>query len=77
MVPNPAKGECKIELSLNGKNGTLIICDSKGAEVKRLNVFSHQPFVVIDISGYSKGIYFVTLITDGKIADSSKMVVGD
>jgi hypothetical protein len=76
--PNPFSDKTTIKVWLNGdaSNAAVRISSMQGEIVKVVPI-SGKGDVTIDIDSLSAGSYFYTLIVNGKIIDSKKMVVID
>ncbi len=77
IFPNPAQSQIEVEFDLKEpQNGTIAIKNILGQTVK---IFNNGTFskgknrIEIDVSEFSKGLYFVHLISDSKIM-STKFV---
>ncbi|MBL7931493.1 MAG: T9SS type A sorting domain-containing protein, partial [Bacteroidia bacterium] len=66
LFPNPSTGLVNIEFGFEG-NKDIIITNSAGALIQKVS--SPNTTEVINLSGYSKGIYFVKIQNEGRFAD--------
>lgn len=59
VFPNPATG--RVTLKLNGKSESLriVVSDLTGKEIRSMSESANQGSVQLNISGISKGVYFV------------------
>lgn len=74
--PNPAANELHLTLPVELKIASIIIRDSKGAELIKQNSPEPSYTANVDISILSKGIYFVTVIdATGKIWNTKFSVI--
>ena len=74
-IPNPTNGKTTIAYSLpqTAKRATLMISDMSGKQLQKMEL--SMPKGNIEVKMESAGIYIYTLISDGKIIDSKKMIV--
>tara|TARA_R110002072_G_scaffold256549_1_gene415414 strand:- start:352 stop:1191 length:840 start_codon:yes stop_codon:yes gene_type:complete len=77
IYPNPTADEVRIDYALpQGEgSGVLIIYDSSGNEVKRLNIDRRVDHVNVLIGEFASGTYICNLQTVSGISTSSKLVV--
>ncbi len=73
LRPNPTDGRVVVEMrseKLNVKNGaaTVAVCNSAGHEVLKQPVPAGQKTIELDLSGLTRGTYFVTLTTKDRSA---------
>jgi hypothetical protein len=75
--PNPASQITNFEYNLpsSTNNAKLIIRNSLGVEVENSNLDNQSGKKSINVSSYPSGIYFYTLVVDGKIIQSKKIIV--
>lgn len=75
--PNPASQITNFEYNLPSSTNSarLIIRNSLGVEVENSNLDNQSGKKSINVSGYPSGIYFYTLVVDGKIIQSKKIIV--
>lgn len=75
VSPNPADKTTALNYSFNGNNAEIVIMDMLGAEVHRYDLNAPQGVTILNVSGLKNGIYFYSLIVDGDIQATKKMVV--
>lgn len=77
-IPNPFNQKTAIgyELSDKTSNAFIMICDLSGKQIKKYNL-AEKGKSQIEISGgeLTAGIYFYSLIADGKEVDTKKMIL--
>jgi hypothetical protein len=75
--PNPASQTSSFEYNLpsSHSNAQVIIRNMLGVEVENIFLESRSGKKSINVSNYPSGIYFYTLIIDGKLIQSKKMIV--
>lgn len=75
-TPNPVNKSASIQYSLPSGNNTaqLLVTDDSGRTVKAVKL-SSSGIVNLDVSVLSSGIYNYSLVIDGKIVETKKMVV--
>lgn len=75
--PNPASQVAHFEYNLPASSGVaqMIIRNMLGVEIENMNFESRSGKKAIDVSSYPSGIYFYTLIVDGKAIQSKKLIV--
>lgn len=76
-IPNPVKEQTSIGFRLAGdfSDAVIRINDVSGSVVKMLDVQSGGGTVTVNASELSPGLYLYSLIVDGKIIDTKKMIV--
>ncbi|MFH1319033.1 MAG: T9SS type A sorting domain-containing protein [Bacteroidota bacterium] len=76
--PNPANAFFSLNYSLKAdtKHASIIIRDMLGSVVKETRLQGKQGKVIYQTSGLKTGIYFYSLVVDGKICSTRKIVVG-
>ncbi len=73
VSPNPSTGEFDILYTpKNNSSATYTIYDDWGREIK--NGKLKNPKTAVDLSGNSKGLYFLT-VTDGNITSSKRIII--
>lgn len=74
--PNPTYGMVTIDtqLSNDAKSASIIIRSLEGIEEKRVSLNVDSQSVSLDLSNLKNGIHLVTLIVDGNISDSTRLV---
>jgi len=76
-IPNPLTNTASISYSVSAgaKNVQLLITNNSGKTIKQLLLTAGKGAVNIDASTLSSGTYNYSLLVDGKILESKKMVV--
>ena len=76
-IPNPLNGNTSIRYNVptGSTSAQLVITDNSGKTVKQMQLAKGAGNINIDASALSSGTYNYTLIVDGKLVDSKKMVV--
>lgn len=76
-IPNPLTNTASISYTVpaNAKNVQLLITSNTGKMVKQFALTTGKGVVNIDASSLSSGSYNYSLVVDGKIIESKKMVV--
>jgi len=76
-APNPftATTEIKFELPDNISGALIIIFNMQGALVKQIPIRRQQQSVTIDGSELAAGMYFYSLVVDGKEIDTKRMIL--
>jgi PKD repeat protein len=72
IFPNPSNGRFNVELINFEGNSTIIVSNTLGAVVYRLNAVENRN--AIELSAMQKGIYFVT-VQNGKLISTQKLVI--
>lgn len=76
IYPNPAFMDASCNYSLPaGLQGTIVVRDMLGTTVHAQLLPDQAGKVTINTSGMSEGIYFCSLVTNGKIVQSRKLIV--
>lgn len=74
--PNPAAGLTSISYDLHStKNAKLVIYNILGTVVKEENLNSNQGTIILSTSGLNSGIYFYSILADGKLLPAKKLIV--
>ena len=77
LYPNPASQtaylDCNIPVSM--KSAQLIIRNILGVEVEHINIENRSGKTAVDVSQYASGIYFYSVVVDGKVVLSKKLIV--
>jgi Secretion system C-terminal sorting domain len=74
--PNPASGLTKIVYNLpNLNNGKLVIRNMLGSTIKEIQLDKISDSKTIDVSLFNAGIYFYSLVNNGNIISSQRLVV--
>jgi|SRR5690554_657332 len=77
VYPNPVSDVANINIDLKAKSGefTLIVKDILGQEITKESVQAGVNKMQLDMSGYSKGIYFVSLMNQQEVLKTKKLIV--
>ncbi len=75
--PNPSSKTATFEYNLPSSANTtrLLIRNLLGVEVANISIENRSAKKTIDVSSYAAGIYFYSLVTNGKVVQSKKMIV--
>lgn len=75
--PNPSSQNTAFEYNLpaNASSAQLIIRNMLGVELENATLPNRSGKKIIDVSSYPSGIYFYTIVMDGKELQSKKMIV--
>ncbi len=74
--PNPAAGLTSISYDLNtSKNAKLVIYNILGSVVKEESLDTKQGTVILSTSGLNSGIYYYSILADGKLLPAKKLIV--
>jgi hypothetical protein len=73
VIPNPLTFFTTIKLNFDLKNGTLIICDVLGNEIKKISFYGSE--VKIDRENLTAGVYFYKIISDRKSIATGKIII--
>jgi hypothetical protein len=74
--PNPANAYTKIFYSVNsGKDARIIICNMLGSTIKEIKLNDNQNTLTVSTGDLQQGIYFYSLVVDGKSVSSKKLIV--
>ncbi len=75
--PNPASLSVNFEYNLPAtvRNARLIIRNLLGVEMENIAIETRSGKKSIDVNNFASGIYFYSLILDGKVIQSKKMIV--
>ena len=75
--PNPASQSTNFEYNLPASHNSaqLIIRNMLGIEVENMMLESRSNKKSVNVSTYPSGIYFYTLVVDGKVIQSKKLIV--
>jgi hypothetical protein len=76
IYPNPFSQEALLKTSEVLTNASLVIYNSLGQELRRLDKLSGNSFV-IDRNNLQKGIYFINVIQDNKLIIRDKFMIAD
>jgi len=75
--PNPASQSTNFEYNLPAafKSAQVIIRNMLGVEIEDMSLQNRSGKITFDLSSYAAGIYFYTLMVDGNIIQSKKLIV--
>lgn len=74
--PNPASGLTRIVYNLPDlNNGKLVVRNMLGSTIKEIQLDKTSDSKTIDVSLLNAGIYFYSLVNNGKIVSSQRLVV--
>jgi len=74
--PNPASNKIAIPLSIpENATATLRICSLTGELLQSKVADSSRDNIIIDVSNFSKGVYFVQLIVNNEAVEVKKLVI--
>lgn len=78
-TPNPFRGDTRIGYYLpKGSNATILVHDMNGEPVKTFeNLAAGEGEVFISGSELKAGLYYYTIVVDGNVVDSKKMILTD
>ena len=74
IYPNPASNEVFLNLPNKGFNGLVTISNNLGQVLEKNEPSEKEALIVLDVSGYSRGIYFIT-IRSGSEMTTKKLVL--
>ncbi|CAN5388224.1 hypothetical protein BH10BAC2_BH10BAC2_44430 [soil metagenome] len=76
-TPNPLRNNTSIRYNIpaDAKNASLLITDINGKSIKQLIVKGGSGVINIDASSLNAGTYNYTLVIDGRIIETKRMVV--
>jgi hypothetical protein len=75
IYPNPASNEVFLNLPSNGFDGlVLTLTNNLGQVLEKNEPSGKDALIVLDVSGYAPGIYFVTIKSGSEIT-TKKLVV--
>lgn len=75
VFPNPAKDDVNIKINNFSYSATLSIFDIQGRKIKSLNVNKETKNIVLPISSYNKGIYYLNLSSNNKLFTCKKLII--
>ncbi|MDQ3073290.1 MAG: T9SS type A sorting domain-containing protein, partial [Bacteroidota bacterium] len=75
--PNPSNGQTTIyyRLSTKAQRAEIFISDAGGKDIVRTQVLQGSGSLAVDCITYPAGMYFYSLIVDGKVIDTKQMVI--
>jgi hypothetical protein len=71
IVPNPTTGKITVKAKDGLENAELFVSDVTG---KRCMSYTMDQLVTIDLSNLNSGVYFVTLVANGQVAGTQKII---
>lgn len=77
-VPNPFKDKCTVKCTIptGSVDASLYLYDYNGRQIKNINIKERGDVqVAVDGNGLEAGIYLYSLIVDGQLVDTLKMVL--
>lgn len=76
IYPDPASDEATVCYRLrDGKNSRLILCDMTGKKLSEQLITLPEGTISISVSGLSSGIYFYSLVQEGRVVAIKKLAV--
>ncbi|MCX6304944.1 MAG: T9SS type A sorting domain-containing protein [Bacteroidetes bacterium] len=76
VYPNPASANATCSYSIPaGSQGTILVRDLLGSTMQTLSPATASGKVTIDAINLNDGIYFCSLLVDGKISQTKKLIV--
>ncbi len=77
LYPNPASSYVNVDFHLNGtvKSAEIKIVNLVGKVVKTAQITDRQGSMKLDIQDLSEGLYFYTVLINGKIEKTKKLIV--
>ena len=76
--PNPFSEQTSIEVSIpeNVSAAALLIFDMQGKQVKKIDIDERGKFrITVTGQGLTEGMYLYSLIADGKVVQTRKMIL--
>jgi hypothetical protein len=75
--PNPAENQVKIAYSLPEgiRDGTLFLFDTSGKMISRFSIDNHTDHLLLNVSGYQRGIYHYFIEYGNQRTTSEKLIV--
>lgn len=74
LYPNPTEGKAKLEIEGLSNDADVIVSDLLGRVIKKYKFNSEKGILEIDVSGYPKGVYSVS-VQNNNINVSKKLIV--
>lgn len=75
IYPNPASNEVFLDLPIKGSNGLVVtISNNLGQVLEKNEPSGKDALIVLDVSGYTPGIYFVTIRSGSEITTKKLLV---
>ncbi len=77
LYPNPSSGNTNLYLSKNTSlvNAEVIIIDITGKVVLTQPLNKDNAIHVLPTQGFARGLYLVTILTEGKVIDKQKLII--
>lgn len=75
LYPNPSTGIFNINIEGLNSGADIIICDFQGRTITRKIVNSNNDKIIIDLSSYEKGVYFIRLVTESGIITKKLIII--
>jgi hypothetical protein len=76
VYPNPSNGEMYISFSLqNNEKAKILIQDVVGREIVAYQLTEDQNKLLIQENNFKNGVYFISLIVDGKLELTKKAII--
>lgn len=73
--PNPANSMVSFDYNLSGSNASAVVYNLLGQEVMRQEINTFDGKLSLPVSGLNDGIYFCSVVLDGKTCAAVKFVV--
>ncbi len=74
--PNPANTHTEISYVLSGqKDARIIVTNMLGSKVKEINLSGNQNTLTVPVKDLLSGVYVYSLVVDGKVMSSKKLIV--
>lgn len=74
--PNPANSMTSISYNLkNIKNASLVLTNILGSKLNQFSLSENQQTLIIPTTHLNSGIYFYSIVADGKILSTKKLIV--
>lgn len=77
FYPNPSDGKFSIRFQDSDAAGTILISNILGEIVLQVQLPGTQTPLVIDLSGYPGGMYFVSLVTAHAVTGAKKIILSE
>ncbi|MFZ5551844.1 MAG: T9SS type A sorting domain-containing protein [Bacteroidota bacterium] len=78
LYPNPANAFVKYDYSLTNTTGSdkhLVIMDVLGNKVREIAINNEKGVITVDIHSLKAGIYFYSLLVDGKAIETKRLMI--
>jgi hypothetical protein len=74
--PNPANGFTRISYNVPAaKDARIVICNMLGSVMKEIKLSDSQNTLTLSTSDLKQGVYFYSLVVDGRTISSKKLIV--